>query len=169
MHGSRPSRHLWLFMLSSFCSALPSQDKTYLLALLISIMSVYSPAYTIGVPFLGSGSGPVVRRWTWVRLFAELSPRNGVERALVFPAIGTVLGCWLGIIPIALDWDRPWQAWPLTPAFGAITGYIISSMAALSVNAVINAAHERSRALTPQRKNLNNRFRVNLLYPGRNR
>lgn len=39
----------------------------------------------------------------------EQSPRNGVERALVFPAIGTVVGCWLGIIPIALDWDRPWQ------------------------------------------------------------
>ena len=32
-----------------------------------------------------------------------------MERALVYPAIGTLFGCWLGIVPIALDWDRPWQ------------------------------------------------------------
>ena len=32
-----------------------------------------------------------------------------IERAMVYPAIGTVVGCWLGVIPIALDWDRPWQ------------------------------------------------------------
>ena len=99
--------------------------RTYLLALLISMMTVYSPAYTIGVPDWGSSSTSAIRRWTWVRLFAEFacvldhmflfrllnsnSPRNGVERALLFPAIGTVAGCWLGIIPIALDWDRPWQ------------------------------------------------------------
>ncbi|KAF8961414.1 GPI biosynthesis protein family Pig-F-domain-containing protein [Flammula alnicola] len=119
--------------------------KTYLLALLISIMTVYSPAYTIGVPSLGANSASLVKRWTWVRLFAEFSARNGVERALLFPAVGTVAGCWLGVIPIALDWDRPWQAWPLTPAFGAIGGYIISSIAALTVNAVIHLAHEHSR------------------------
>ncbi|KAF9484298.1 hypothetical protein BDN70DRAFT_989748 [Pholiota conissans] len=121
-------------------------DRTYLLALLISVMSIYSPAYTIGVPLLGSNSASVVRKWTWVRLFTELSPRNGVERALVYPAIGTVLGCWVGVIPIALDWDRPWQAWPLTPAFGAIAGYIITSLAALSVNGVIYMANEHARA-----------------------
>lgn len=148
-------------------------------------MTVYSPAYTIGVPARGSNSTYVLRRWTWIRLFAELSsvflllrivvgiftqrvsPRNGVERALVYPAIGTVVGCWLGIIPIALDWDRPWQvsvdvntislfrrmtfdkAWPLTPAVGAIAGYIFSSIAALCVNGVVHMAQEYSRAAAP--------------------
>ncbi|KJA21317.1 hypothetical protein HYPSUDRAFT_140786 [Hypholoma sublateritium FD-334 SS-4] len=120
--------------------------RTYLLALLISIMTVYSPAYTIGVPDWGSNSTSAIRRWTWVRLFAEYAPRNGVERALLFPAIGTVVGCWIGVIPIALDWDRPWQAWPLTPAFGAIAGYITSSTVALSVNGVVHMAQEYSRA-----------------------
>ncbi|PPQ67836.1 hypothetical protein CVT24_003142 [Panaeolus cyanescens] len=110
--------------------------KTYLLALLLAIMTVYAPAYVIGVP-LGSSNLSVVKRWTWLRLFVELSPRTPVERALVYPAVGTVVGCWLGIIPIALDWDRPWQAWPLTPAFAAIGGYIISSLSALTVNALV--------------------------------
>ncbi|KDR76870.1 hypothetical protein GALMADRAFT_155582 [Galerina marginata CBS 339.88] len=120
--------------------------KTYLLALLISIMTVYSPAYALGVPTLGNDSASIVKRWTWVRLFAEFSTRNPVERALVYPAIGTAVGCWIGIIPIALDWDRPWQAWPLTPCFGAIGGYMISSMLALTVSTVIHLAEEHSQS-----------------------
>jgi len=81
-----------------------------------------------------------------------------VERALVYPAVGTFISCWIGIIPIALDWDRPWQvitqvllvfiklnthqAWPLTPTFGAIGGYILSSMCALTVNTFEQLAKE---------------------------
>lgn len=82
------------------------------------------------------------------------SPRNPIERAIVYPTFGTVVGSWLGIIPMALDWERPWQvyhilkyplpcfsnrfeqAWPLTPAYGAILGYILASIAALTANAM---------------------------------
>ncbi|KAF8909756.1 GPI biosynthesis protein family Pig-F-domain-containing protein [Gymnopilus junonius] len=120
--------------------------KTYLLALLVSVMAVFPPAYAIGVPTLGGNSASIVQRWTWVRLFVEFSSRNPVERALVYPAIGTVLGCWLGVIPIALDWDRPWQAWPLTPAFAAIAGYIVSSITALTVNSVVDLAEQHANA-----------------------
>ncbi|KAF8153303.1 GPI biosynthesis protein family Pig-F-domain-containing protein [Crassisporium funariophilum] len=120
--------------------------KTYLLALLLSIMTVYSPAFVLGVPTLSNNSASVVKRWTWIRLFAELSMRNAVERALVYPAVGTVVGCWVGIIPIALDWDRPWQAWPLTPAFGAIGGYIISSIAALTMSAIAHVAQDHTQS-----------------------
>ncbi|CAA7263338.1 unnamed protein product [Cyclocybe aegerita] len=120
--------------------------KTYLLALLVSIMTVYTPAYVIGAPTLGNKSLSVVKRWTWVRLFAEFSARNPVERALVYPVCGTLFGCWLGVIPIALDWDRPWQAWPLTPAFGAIAGYIVSSMLALTIHTVVQLAEENIQA-----------------------
>ena len=38
-----------------------------------------------------------------------LSPRTPVERALVYPAVGAVMGSWAGAIPIGLDWERPWQ------------------------------------------------------------
>ena len=34
---------------------------------------------------------------------------TAVERALVFPVLGSFLGCWAGAFPIPLDWDRPWQ------------------------------------------------------------
>ncbi|CAL1709744.1 unnamed protein product [Somion occarium] len=110
--------------------------RTYLLGLLVALLSVFSAAYTLGVPSLGSDTESLVRRLTWIRLFAELSPRTPVERAILYPAIGTVLGCWVGAIPIGLDWERPWQAWPLTPAYGAVSGYIVGSLWALAINGV---------------------------------
>ncbi|KAI0332208.1 hypothetical protein GY45DRAFT_1369356 [Cubamyces sp. BRFM 1775] len=110
---------------------------TYLMSLLLAILTVLPPAYTLGVPSLGSDSPSLVSRLTWIRLFAELSPRNPVERALVYPAIGAMMGCWAGAIPIGLDWERPWQAWPLTPAFGAVGGCIVGSLIALLVSATL--------------------------------
>lgn len=56
--------------------------------------------------------------------------RNPLERVLVYPVIGALVGSWIGAIPIALDWDRPWQAWPLTPAYGAVAGYMVATLMA---------------------------------------
>ncbi|KAI9764175.1 MAG: Glycosylphosphatidylinositol (GPI) anchor assembly protein [Geoglossum simile] len=39
--------------------------------------------------------------------------------------VGTLLGCWLGAIPIPLDWDREWQKWPVTVLTGAYIGYAV--------------------------------------------
>lgn len=38
-------------------------------------------------------------------------------------AIGTMVGAWLGAIPIPLDWDREWQKWPVTVLVGAYAGW----------------------------------------------
>ncbi|KAJ8468935.1 hypothetical protein ONZ45_g17061 [Pleurotus djamor] len=119
---------------------------TYLLGLLLSILIIFPPSYTLGVPSLGSDTGSFVIRMTWVRIFAEFSLRNSVERAMAYPTIGALVGCWLGVIPIALDWDRPWQAWPLTSTFGAITGYVVGSITALTISGIINLADEHVRA-----------------------
>ncbi|KAJ7857022.1 GPI biosynthesis protein family Pig-F-domain-containing protein [Mycena leptocephala] len=116
--------------------------QTYLLALLLSVLTVFPPAYTIGTP-----SDSIMSWMTWIRLFAEFSIRTPVERAMVYPAVGTLIGCWVGVIPIALDWDRPWQAWPLTPALGAVVGYILSSIAALTASAIRFFADEHKRSL----------------------
>lgn len=39
------------------------------------------------------------------------------------------------------------QAWPLTPAFGIVSGYVIGSIAALTVSGTINLADEHVRAI----------------------
>lgn len=36
-----------------------------------------------------------------------------------------MLGAWLGAFPIPLDWDRPWQVWPISCTYGAMAGYLL--------------------------------------------
>ncbi|KLO13285.1 hypothetical protein SCHPADRAFT_852771 [Schizopora paradoxa] len=117
-------------------------SRTFALALLIALLAAFTPAYVLGRPSLASNSSSLVHRLTWLRLFVEFSLRNEFERSLVYPSVGAVVGAWVGAIPIALDWDRPWQAWPLTVAYGAVGGYIIASWAAFVVNGVLFLAEE---------------------------
>ncbi|THV05325.1 hypothetical protein K435DRAFT_816582 [Dendrothele bispora CBS 962.96] len=120
--------------------------QTYFLALLLSVLMFFAPAYTFGLPSGSSQNEHLLIRLTWIRLFAEFSIRTPIERAMVYSAVGAISGCWLGAIPIALDWDRPWQAWPLTPAFGAVLGYVLASMLALTVSIVKSLADEHIRS-----------------------
>ena len=42
--------------------------------------------------------------------------------------MGCFVGGWLGAIPIALDWDRDWQAWPVTVLVGCYAGWAAGKM-----------------------------------------
>ncbi|XP_076173588.1 phosphatidylinositol glycan anchor biosynthesis class F [Ptiloglossa arizonensis] len=44
----------------------------------------------------------------------------------------TLLGTWLGAIVIPLDWDRPWQTWPIPCVMGALFGYMIAHFITLA-------------------------------------
>lgn len=48
---------------------------------------------------------------------------NFTESHLHSFTVFTIIGAWLGAFPIPLDWDRPWQAWPITCCIGASLGY----------------------------------------------
>ena len=39
------------------------------------------------------------------------------------------VGAWLGAVPIPLDWDRDWQAWPVTIVTGAYLGWWVFRLA----------------------------------------
>ncbi|CAE6337596.1 unnamed protein product [Rhizoctonia solani] len=108
---------------------------TAFLAVLLSILTVWTPAYTFGLPSLTSQTLKAEeRRQKWIGLFVEFSARSPVDRAVVFPAIGAIVGCWLGVLPMPLDWDRPWQAWPLTSAYMAIIGHLAGSGVSLAIS-----------------------------------
>ncbi|KAJ4984552.1 GPI biosynthesis protein family Pig-F [Stagonosporopsis vannaccii] len=61
---------------------------------------------------------------TWREAVALLLPIDEVYGGL----IGTVLGAWLGAVPIPLDWDREWQKWPVTIVTGAYVGYAVGKL-----------------------------------------
>ena len=43
--------------------------------------------------------------------------------------VGTLVGAYVGCVPIPLDWDRPWQRWPVTVYMGACAGLFVGTIA----------------------------------------
>ncbi|KAG8785371.1 hypothetical protein FRC12_017681 [Ceratobasidium sp. 428] len=107
---------------------------TSFLALLMAILTVWTPAFTFGLPGVSSTLVDQERRQRWVDLFIDFSVRSPVDRAVVFPVVGAIVGCWLGALPMPLDWDRPWQAWPLTSAYLAVIGHAVGAGVSLAVS-----------------------------------
>ncbi|CEJ53944.1 hypothetical protein PMG11_00275 [Penicillium brasilianum] len=60
----------------------------------------------------------------WREIWGIARPADAVWGS----ALGTGLGAWFGAIPIPLDWDRPWQAFPITILTGAYIGYAVGSL-----------------------------------------
>ncbi|GAM85948.1 hypothetical protein ANO11243_039580 [Dothideomycetidae sp. 11243] len=60
----------------------------------------------------------------WLRIVALDIPVDDVFGA----ALGTLLGAWIGAVPIPLDWDREWQKWPVTVLAGAYVGWAVLKM-----------------------------------------
>jgi len=72
-------------------------------------------------PLIKFGSSAVLaicEDWSW-------SNTSQVQGSLV------LFGAWLGAFFIPLDWDRPWQAWPLPCAIGGLIGELTSSLVLL--------------------------------------
>ncbi|KAK9768895.1 Glycosylphosphatidylinositol (GPI) anchor assembly protein [Basidiobolus ranarum] len=67
----------------------------------------------------------------WIRVFFQTGPENYKERFAFYPLVSGVFGAWLGAIVIPLDWDRPWQAWPIPCVLGSLLGYTIGIFLAL--------------------------------------
>ncbi|KAL2222448.1 phosphoethanolamine transferase [Thermoascus aurantiacus ATCC 26904] len=60
----------------------------------------------------------------WREIWAVNRPADPVWGG----ALGCGVGAWFGAIPIPLDWDRPWQAFPITIITGAYIGYAVGSL-----------------------------------------
>lgn len=43
-------------------------------------------------------------------------------------SLGTLIGAWIGAVPIPLDWDREWQRWPVTIVTGAYIGFAVGKI-----------------------------------------
>ncbi|XP_065611007.1 phosphatidylinositol-glycan biosynthesis class F protein [Cyrtonyx montezumae] len=66
--------------------------------------------------------GPNVQ--AWIRVFSRNGAMSIWENSLQITTMGSILGGWFGAFPIPLDWDRPWQVWPISCSLGATFGYM---------------------------------------------
>lgn len=89
------------------------QQETILASLHLTILAVQPLVSDLG---LDSDS--------WFQALALQFPLTDVYTG----SLGTVFGAWLGALPIALDWDRPWQTWPITILIGGYAGCAIGTI-----------------------------------------
>merc|ERR1712093_970292 len=106
------------------------------LSAFLALLAFTPSAYAISSPFAKSGH-QTFTKYTWIRLFVWFEPQSDVEVALVAPAYGAVLGCLLSAPALALDWEEPWQTWPLPCIVGTFIGWILGHFAALSLCALL--------------------------------
>ena len=60
-----------------------------------------------------------------------LSHSEPIVELLYCNAMGALIGAWFGAFPIPLDWDRPWQIWPITCSIGLCIGAGIGNLVSL--------------------------------------
>lgn len=68
----------------------------------------------------------------WADIIAMRRPLDHVYAA----SVCTLIGAWLGAIPIPYDWDRPWQQWPITILSGAYLGYFVGTVGGVALTQV---------------------------------
>ncbi|XP_010497615.1 PREDICTED: phosphatidylinositol-glycan biosynthesis class F protein [Camelina sativa] len=101
---------------------LQSLPKTIHWSFLISVFTVVPATAVFGAS------------WTnWHRVFASLKPTGNIEYMILTPAYGAIIGGWFGAWPMPLDWERPWQEWPICVCYGAIGGYVVGQIVSLSL------------------------------------
>jgi len=92
-------------------------EETFLLSVLLSVLSFLPLCLYFGS---NSSLGAIFNVYP--------APTGSFEACLRQNLYGTLYGTWLGAFFIPLDWDRPWQKWPIPCAFGGIAGYCISNI-----------------------------------------
>ncbi|XP_048336084.1 PIGF/3-ketodihydrosphingosine reductase fusion protein [Ziziphus jujuba] len=65
----------------------------------------------------------------WQRIFAHTKPIEPIDYMICIPAHGAIIGAWFGAWPMPLDWERPWQEWPICVTYGVIAGYLVAMVA----------------------------------------
>ncbi|KAK4362128.1 hypothetical protein RND71_017369 [Anisodus tanguticus] len=70
--------------------------------------------------------------WTdWHRVFARTKANESTDCMICLPAHGAVIGAWFGAWPMPLDWESPWQEWPICVTYGAVAGFFVGLVASL--------------------------------------
>jgi len=61
---------------------------------------------------------------SWMRVVILNRVESEAELSVLWCGLGGLLGAWIGAATIPLDWDRPWQVWPVSCVVGSLLGYM---------------------------------------------
>ncbi|CAO3690742.1 unnamed protein product [Umbelopsis ramanniana] len=64
----------------------------------------------------------------YVRVFIQHRPSSNAEVAAYMQTVSILIGAWLGAVVIPLDWERPWQQWPVSCVLGALLGQAVGAV-----------------------------------------
>jgi len=95
---------------------LESASETFHLACLLTLTSTLPCVCTIG-----SSVESWMKTWTTYSKSREFT----LDFSALVIATCSVAGAWLGAFPIPLDWDRPWQVWPVSCLIGTVIGHCV--------------------------------------------
>jgi phosphatidylinositol glycan class F len=109
----------FLFFLSAFTPPLyfllkSNFQRTFSWSLLMSVLTAIPTFSSIGF-----------NDAAWHQLLSLSRPRSIHELLFVVPSVLCCVGAWVGAYPIPLDWNRPWQLWPISCTYGAVGGYLV--------------------------------------------
>lgn len=93
-----------------------STAETFHFSLLLSMLTTLPACLQLG-PHLSA----------WARILIGKGPDGVMERHIYWTTLAAIVGAWFGSFPIPLDWDRPWQAWPITCCIGALLGSAVGN------------------------------------------
>ncbi|XP_047528707.1 phosphatidylinositol-glycan biosynthesis class F protein [Vanessa atalanta] len=106
-------------------------EETLILSSLLTLLTVFPLIAHTGVEL-------AVQLLFGVKTFS----RDTIIAMLVNNALLTVCGAWLGAVVIPLDWNTPWQQWPIPCYLGAIGGYLLSNVLTVTKVTLMSAANK---------------------------
>lgn len=96
-------------------------EETLSLSLLLTTLTIMPVAL-----FLGATK--TVQCLVYETFELNVSGDSWQLKSLQNNGIGALIGAWAGSIVIPLDWDRPWQAYPIPNVVGAVLGYTFANI-----------------------------------------
>lgn len=100
-----------------------AQEETFMFSVLLTVLAVLPLLLNLGLDTTTS-----------VLLSATALEKDVLCAILTVGTRCVLFGAWLGAVLIPLDWDRPWQVWPVPCSIGAIIGYLVSHLFVLTLN-----------------------------------
>lgn len=104
-------------------------EETLTFSILVASLALIRPLITLGP-----------------KAFQILLERLNWEDEPDLQCVVIFVGAWLGALPIPLDWDTPWQVWPLTCCIGAIFGEVCASVYLLTKLILTESIKQKNKA-----------------------